>query len=1698
MVKYHPIFARHRFDIGGNDEFKVKLTPTHNDPVYKKSPPTALHIKDDLKVELALLQYYGILCTLPYSKYSSPIFAQRKPSGKMRILVDLRRINHVLRHDYDNNNFPIPSMDEANAHMANKIYFSKLDCSQAYHVVKMADERSIQLLAFNFESRTFAYQRLAQGLNRSATAFSSFMRKYLEKDIAADRCAAFMDDVCTATRTFQQHVEALDHVFASLKRSGLRLTIKKCEFGVPSIDYLGWTISKTGQGVQKDKIEKQLAKMTMPRSPHQIQKLIGFMNYFKNYIPNLAEKLLPFYKMLQKGAKQTITPHHKAMLKALKEDLKMTMERTMRLPLADRQYVIMADASDFAAGYVLLIEDYTKDQKGNSKKLYAPVAFGSKKFSQAQYKHTIHTKEFLAIYYAFETFAYMIWGITNKPVVVFTDNKALSSFLQCPTIPAALCKYVDRLLQFRFVLAHVAGEDNPVADYLSRMYTNPHLLIQLEIGARLPVHDVQIKLKPNIATEEVIPNADGSPPTPTPPPSPKPPHEDDDLELPLMEINSLNIWSPINSLQMEDPNNQNCLTLDTIPLKLNQEQDKDPNIRQVKRWILHKRIPDTTYETQEIRKYQAQLPHLTMTPEGVLVRKFWKHNGRDYFTQTVIPKHLRKELLLRLHNTKTESHRGMRKTIEECRRKYYWPNYHMDIRDWISNCLTCMQIKPIPTQHIKPPLQSLSSQTAFPGDMLQVDLVGPFTPAGGYTHIITAIDVFTKYLFATPIRRVTARTVVDALTDIFLKHTYIPITILTDKGTQFTSNLMKEATDLLDIDLKHATVKHPQTIGLLERAHAGLKKTLKIYENNQHKDWHKYINYAVFAHNTAWNPNTKTTPSDLFHGFAPNKPIDIRFQVPEKPKPEFPTIQDIQDKIRHLHGLQKKDLILNFIRYKEYYDQKAKATPLRLHTYCLLLNPRLDNQQQKMNKMQPKWLALYRIEKKMANENYLIRETNTNNTQIVHRMRLRPYNPNHKITDLSDIKKENFQQDPKFPQEYLHPQITDRAHAQLFINPEDLGKETTPKKEPPTKPDPTTITNPAPGAIYTKSSQVQVHRQGVEPLPTTKTEITPQTPRRSIHDLILPRTPPPRTPSTAPPTQYTQAYRKQQQNTNAPYQEPLTLHHPPPIPTPAITLPIGRSILQHNTPLHITTQPAHEKAQTGTSHNTAQPGTSRDNTRATTDNNTTQQGKTKSKNITQRLGRALRISPLQTTTPSRPATPPAGPTTRSRTGTRIKLPKRFEDFLLHSAEQQMDPPTNTSPREYDEEYIQEQIEAQLNSNPEPTFHMTDRIRRVLSRQRRARIAFAQTFPQVPLPPYEPTNWDTNNSMHTRQQQERRHQEPETPEHCKSQNRRKPAEHLRGLERLTNTAAHTQHLQTQPNRQENQPPDTPLETGPPLILSDITTSEQQVSFHFQIPQSTYTPPNTPQIGTPVSPQSIESPQLISPEQETPHDINDIYTIIEEKHPNNTETTNQGKFDNTEIPNSEKPLKSEIPKSRKPPNPEALHTEKPLALKIQNSDTIPNLAIHEPEQPRSQIHTSRQNPMVQTPNPIKYTTTNIPNCEKYQTTQTNTHQNTHTMQQGGVSQHYTPTDPLGGANHQNTHTIQQGGAIAAIPLTQQQITQVVREIIKQIPGTQPGGITNNTRTTQNKKQKQSQTRSKTQNPEDKPQDLWSPIEFPPNRQ
>ena len=163
-------------DIGKNTEFKVKLTPKADKAVYSQSLPMPVHLKEDLIVELALMHKYAIITVLPFSKYASPIFAQRKPNGILRLLVDLRKINSLIADDYTNNNHSVSTLSDAAQHLARKSLFCKLDCSQAYHCLQMADQRSVEMLAFNFASRTFAYKRLAQGLSRSVSVFQSFMR----------------------------------------------------------------------------------------------------------------------------------------------------------------------------------------------------------------------------------------------------------------------------------------------------------------------------------------------------------------------------------------------------------------------------------------------------------------------------------------------------------------------------------------------------------------------------------------------------------------------------------------------------------------------------------------------------------------------------------------------------------------------------------------------------------------------------------------------------------------------------------------------------------------------------------------------------------------------------------------------------------------------------------------------------------------------------------------------------------------------------------------------------------------------------------------------------------------------------------------------------------------------------------------------------------------------------------------------------------------------------------------------------------------------------------------------------------------------------------------------------------------------------------------------------------------------------------
>ena len=342
-----------------------------------------------------------------------------------------------------------------------------------------------------------------------------------------------------------------------------------------------------------------------------------------------------------------------------------------------------------------------------------------------------------------------------------------------------------------------------------------------------------------------------------------------------------------------------------------------------------------------LRKYRKQFNRLVVEND-ILYRLFYDDCGKVKYKQFCVPKTLWREVVFRLHNSKTAGDFGILKTVEEFRKIFYFPNFTEFFISSIKNCLTCLQLKRVPSKFLKTPLQPVSSLNSYPGETLQIDLVGPLkSPV--HRCVLTAIDVFTKYLFAVPLTNVRVDTIARELTSIFFRHSYLPKTILFDLGTSFVSELLHELTKLLEIQLEHASLKHPQTVGVVERSHSALKRILKLNTNEQWNDWFKYVQLATFIHNTSYHSAIGCSPTVLFHGREPIKPLDLRFNntLIERFSPNSEYVIALQDALNKKFSETKFKLTEMYNKYRAYYDCKAEAKPLALFSYCLLLNPKL-------------------------------------------------------------------------------------------------------------------------------------------------------------------------------------------------------------------------------------------------------------------------------------------------------------------------------------------------------------------------------------------------------------------------------------------------------------------------------------------------------------------------------------------------------------------------------------------------------------------------------------------------------------------------------------------------------------------------------------------------------------------------------------
>ena len=243
----------------------------------------------------------------------------------------------------------------------------------------MADQRSVEMLAFNCASTTFASTRLAQGFSRSESAFSSFMPEYLDPVVKADQCGQYVDDFGIAANNATDLTRIIRAVFKCICEAGLKLTIEECHFGVRQYEFLGRTISPEGIKPQAQTIQNFLDKLRFPKSKKALERYLGFVDYYKNYFPRMAEKLNPFYKLLKTQVPINITSELKETFDSVNKALNDACDLALKQPIPGKQLVLMTDASFRSAGNALMIED-NPDQKHSQSGNVRPRGIWLRKF----------------------------------------------------------------------------------------------------------------------------------------------------------------------------------------------------------------------------------------------------------------------------------------------------------------------------------------------------------------------------------------------------------------------------------------------------------------------------------------------------------------------------------------------------------------------------------------------------------------------------------------------------------------------------------------------------------------------------------------------------------------------------------------------------------------------------------------------------------------------------------------------------------------------------------------------------------------------------------------------------------------------------------------------------------------------------------------------------------------------------------------------------------------------------------------------------------------------------------------------------------------------------------------------------------------------------------------------------------------------
>jgi hypothetical protein len=280
----------------------------------------------------------------------------------------------------------------------------------------------------------------------------------------------------------------------------------------------------------------------------------------------------------------------------------------------------------------------------------------------------------------------------------------------------------------------------------------------------------------------------------------------------------------------------------------------------------------------------AEAARVMRRSEGfVLVdNKLYRRGSRSGVLMKCITREDGYDILREIHEGVCGNHAASRTLVGKAYRVgFWWSTVVSDAEDLVRRCQNC-QFFGKQSHVLAHSLIIIPPSWSFA--CWSLDMIGPFKMApGGFTHVLVAIDKFTKWIEYKPRGKLTPDRVVDFISNILHRFGF-PNTIITDLGSNFTANQFWEFYENAFIEVKHVFVPHPRANGQVERANGmiidGLKKRLYDENNKKGGKWIHDLPHVVWGLRTQPSKATGQTWFFLIYGSEAILPADIMWKSP--------------------------------------------------------------------------------------------------------------------------------------------------------------------------------------------------------------------------------------------------------------------------------------------------------------------------------------------------------------------------------------------------------------------------------------------------------------------------------------------------------------------------------------------------------------------------------------------------------------------------------------------------------------------------------------------------------------------------------------------------------------------------------------------------------------------------------------------------